>query len=102
MVFTYALWRIYLSIAVKDTAFECIQDGLTGPLILAFSQEDPGSAVRLIRDFLKDKANDKLQVRFVAIDGKMLPAAELERLAEIANPWSSIGYLGCCSARSVG
>lgn len=71
------------SIAVKDTAFECIQDGLTGPLILAFSQEDPGSAARLIRDFLKDKANDKLQVRFVAIDGKMLPAAELERLAKL-------------------
>jgi large subunit ribosomal protein L10 len=70
-------------IAVKDTSFECIQDGLTGPLVLAFSQEDPGSAARLMKDFLKDKANDKLVVKFVAIDGKMLPAAELERLAKL-------------------
>lgn len=70
-------------IAVKGTSFECIQDGLTGPLVLAFSQEDPGSAARLMKDFLKDKANDKLVVKFVAIDGKMLPAAELERLAKL-------------------
>ena len=47
-------------IAVKDTAFECIQEGLTGPLVLAFSQEDPGSAARLIKDFMKDKANEKI------------------------------------------
>ena len=70
-------------IAVKDTAFECIQDGLTGPLVLAFSQEDPGSAARLIKDFMKDKANEKMGVKFVAIDGKMLPAAELDRLAKL-------------------
>ena len=70
-------------IAVKGTAFECVQDGLVGPLVLAFSQEDPGSAARLVKDFLKDKANDKLEVKFVSIDGKMLPAAELERLAKL-------------------
>ena len=72
-------------IAVKDTSFECMKDGLVGPMVLAFSQEDPGSAARLIKDFLKkDKANaDKLDVKFVAIDGKMLPGAELERLAKL-------------------
>jgi Ribosomal protein L10 len=58
-------------IAVKGTAFECIQDGLVGPLVLAFSQEDPGSAARLIKDFKKDKAHDKMEVKFVAIDGKI-------------------------------
>jgi len=72
-------------LAVKDTSFECMQSGLTGPMVLAFSQEDPGSAARLIREFLKkDKANaDKLDVKFVTIDGKMLPAGELERLAKL-------------------
>ena len=70
-------------IAVKDTAFECVQDGLVGPLVLAFSQEDPGSAARLIKDFMKDKKNEKMVVKFVSTDGKMLPASELERLAKL-------------------
>lgn len=70
-------------IAVRDTEFECIQDGLTGPLLLAFSQEDPGSAARLVKDFIKDKANDKLEVKFVAVGGQMLPAHELERLSKL-------------------
>ena len=46
--------------AVEDTDFACMQDGLTGPLVLAFSQEDPGSAARVISDFAKD--HEKLQV----------------------------------------
>ena len=70
-------------IAVKGTEFECIQDGLVGPLMLAFSQEDPGSAARLIKDFIKDKANDKLAVKFVSVGGQMLPAAELDRLSKL-------------------
>ena len=28
--------------ALEGTEFECMKDGLVGPLILAFSQEDPG------------------------------------------------------------
>ena len=51
--------------------------------MMAFSQEDPGSAARLIKDFIKDKANDKLQVKFVAVGGQMLPASELERLSKL-------------------
>ena len=70
-------------IAVKDTDFECIQDSLTGPLMMAFSQEDPGSAARLIKDFTKDKANSKLEVKFVSVGGQMLPASELERLSKL-------------------
>lgn len=70
-------------IAVKDTDFECIQDGLVGPLMLAFSLEDPGAAARLIKDFIKDKANEKFDVKFVAMSGKMLPASELERLSKM-------------------
>ena len=80
-------------IAVKGTAFECIQDGLVGPLVLAFSQEDPGSAARLIKDFKKDKAHDKMEVKFVAIDGAMLPASELDRLAKLPTPDQALATL---------
>ena len=44
--------------AVVGTEFECIQAGLIGPLIIAFSMDDPGSAGRLISDF--SKTHDKL------------------------------------------
>ncbi|MDD5412916.1 MAG: 50S ribosomal protein L10, partial [Methylobacter sp.] len=37
--------------AVTGTEFECMQDGLVGPLLLAFSMEDPGAAARLISNF---------------------------------------------------
>lgn len=70
-------------IAVKDTEFECIQDSLVGPLMLAFSQEDPGSAARLIKEFIKDKANEKFEVKFVAMGGQMMAASELERLSKM-------------------
>ena len=33
--------------AIVGTEFECMQEALEGPLVLAFSQEDPGSAARV-------------------------------------------------------
>ena len=67
--------------AIAGTEFECMAEGLVGPLLLAFSQEDPGAAARVIKDFAK--ANDKLVVKFVAVGGEMLPASNLERLASL-------------------
>ncbi len=67
--------------AVAGTEFECMQEGLTGPLILAFSMEDPGSAARLINDFAK--SNDKLIAKIVAFDGVAHDASELARLASL-------------------
>ncbi|HET7413323.1 MAG TPA: 50S ribosomal protein L10 [Pararhizobium sp.] len=67
--------------AVKGTEFECLQDEFKGPLILAFSQEDPGSAARVVKAFAKD--NDKLVVKTLALGGKVLPAADLDRLASL-------------------
>jgi hypothetical protein len=49
--------------AVRGTEFECLQPNLVGPLILAFSQEEPGAAARIFKEFLKEKTNDKLVVK---------------------------------------
>lgn len=67
--------------AVKGTDFECVSDALTGPLLYAFSKEDPGAAGRLIKDFAK--TNDKLVTKVVAVGGKLYGAAELDRLASL-------------------
>ena len=68
-------------LALEGTDFECMKDGLKGPLVLAFSVEDPGSAARVIKAFAKD--NDKLVTRIVAIGGQVYPATDLERLASL-------------------
>ncbi|OOZ38908.1 50S ribosomal protein L10 [Solemya pervernicosa gill symbiont] len=77
--------------AVNGTDFECMQDGMTGPLLLAFSQEDPGAAARVIKDFAKD--HDKLVVKMVSIGGQMLPASELARLASMPTRDQAISML---------
>lgn len=67
--------------AVQGTEFECISESLVGPLVLAFSQEDPGAAARVIKDFAKE--HDLLQVKFVSVGGELLPANDIERLASL-------------------
>ena len=77
--------------AVEGTEFACMQEGLVGPLMLAFSMEDPGSAARLFADFRK--THDKLSVKLVAIGGKEYGASELERLAKLPNREQAISML---------
>jgi large subunit ribosomal protein L10 len=67
--------------AVEGTEFECLQDGLTGPLLFAFSMEDPGAAARLVKDY--SRSHDKLVARLVAVGGVLYDSTELERLANL-------------------
>ena len=67
--------------ALADTDFACMQDGLKGPLILAFAQEDPGAVARVAEAFAKD--HDKFQVRLVAVGGKLLDPSKLGDLAKM-------------------
>jgi large subunit ribosomal protein L10 len=77
--------------AVEGTDFACMQDGLKGPLILAFSQADPGSAARVVQDFAKGQ--DKFQVRLVAIGGKLLDPSEIGALAKMPTYEEAISQL---------
>jgi large subunit ribosomal protein L10 len=67
--------------AVDDTDYAVIKDELTGPLLYAFSQEDPGAAGRLIKEFAK--ANDKLKPRLVSLGGQMYPGSHVDVLASL-------------------
>ena len=67
--------------ALEGTPYECMRDGLVGPLILAFSQEDPGSAARLVKDFAKQ--NNLLEVKMISIGGELLDASELTKLSSL-------------------
>ena len=67
--------------AVADTEFECIQEALVGPTILAFSEEDPGAAARVLKDFAKE--NDAFEIKALAIGGKLLDASQIDVLAKL-------------------
>ena len=78
--------------AVTGTEYECVKDVLTGPLLYAFSQEDPGAAGRLIKEFAK--GNDKLQAKVVSMGGKLYPASHVDVIASLPTRSSRSG----CSA----
>ncbi len=67
--------------AVEGTEFECMQDAFKGPLLLAFSKEDPGSAARVVKDFAKEHEN--LVTVSVSIGGQLFEAADIDRLAAL-------------------
>lgn len=67
--------------AVTGTEFECMKETLKGPILLAFAEEDPGAAARIIRDFAKD--HEALKAVSLAAGGKLLDAADLNQLAEL-------------------
>ena len=67
--------------AVEGTEFECMQDTLKGPILLAFAKDDPGAAARVIKDFAKE--HDALQAVSLSIDGHLLPATDLSKLADL-------------------
>ena len=77
--------------AVKGTEFECVEDALTGPMLFAFSKEDPGAAGRLIKDF--SKANEKLKSKLVALGGQMYPGSHIDRLAALPTREQALSML---------
>ena len=77
--------------AVEGTEFECVRDRLKGPLVLAFSRDEPGAAARVVRDYAK--SNDKLIVSFVAFDGQAMDAPAIERLANLPTREEALGTL---------
>ena len=77
--------------AVEGTEFECMQEMLTGPLLLAFSMEDPGAAARLVKDYSKD--HEHLVARQVAIGGQLFDASELERLSKLPTREQALAIL---------
>ena len=67
--------------AIAGTAFEPIGPALKGPLVLAFSKDDPGAAARVVKDF--GKANDKLIATLVSLGGSVLPGKDIDKVASL-------------------
>ena len=78
-------------LALADTDFSCMSEGLSGPMILAFSQEDPGAAARVIKDFTKEQ--DKFEVKMIALGGELLETSQLDTLSKMPTRDQAIAIL---------
>ncbi|MEW6354293.1 MAG: 50S ribosomal protein L10 [Pseudomonadota bacterium] len=86
--------------AVADTDFACLQEALVGPLVLAFSQEEPSAAPRVLTDFAKD--HKTLVIKAGAFNGKLMKPAELEALAKMPTRNQAISMLMAVMKAPVG
>lgn len=77
--------------AFEGTTFACMQPALVGPLLLAFSHDEPGVGARIVKDFVKKC--DKLQVKAIALDGQLLGAKDLDTLASLPTRNEAISQL---------
>ena len=90
-VFVKVAKNTLVSRAVEGTDYAVIQDELTGPLLYAFSQEDPGAAGRLIKDFAKTA--DKLKPRLVSLGGQKYPGSHVDVLASLPTREQALAML---------
>jgi large subunit ribosomal protein L10 len=77
--------------ALKETEFECLEESLVGPLCIAFSYNAPSDAARLLRDYIK--VNEKLEVKAIALGGKLLDPSQLNTVANLPTKDEAIAKL---------
>ena len=77
--------------AVEGTDFDCVKESLVGPLVLAFSKDNPGAAARIFRDFAKD--HKALEVKMLSLGGKLLDASQLDTVANLPTYDEAISQL---------
>lgn len=90
-VFLKVVKNTLASRAVEGTEYECVRDSLVGPLVYAFSTEEPGAAGRLIKEFAK--GNDKLQPKLVVVGGQVYPASHVDVLASLPTREQALAML---------
>ena len=77
--------------ALAGTSFETVGPKLKGPLVLAFSKDDPGAAARVVKDFAK--AHEKLVATLVSLGGQVLPGGDLDKVASLPTREQALSLL---------
>jgi large subunit ribosomal protein L10 len=79
---TYAVVKNTLTkIAAKDAGVDGIDEWLVGPSAIAFVEGDPVEAAKGLRAFAKE--HPALVIKGGVMDGKLLSAAEISKLADL-------------------
>lgn len=77
--------------AFEGTDFECLNEALLGPNILAFSLEDPGAGARVFKDFAKEI--EEFEIKALSVGGKLLSADQIDILAKLPTRDQAIALL---------
>ena len=77
--------------ALAGTSFAEVGPKLKGPLVLAFSKDDPGAAARVVKEFAK--GHEKLVATLVSLGGPVLPGAEIEKVASLPTREQALSML---------
>ncbi|MDX5297576.1 MAG: 50S ribosomal protein L10 [Gammaproteobacteria bacterium] len=77
--------------AVEGTQYECLIDSFKGPTLIAFSNEHPGAAARLFKEFAKTQ--EKFEIKAAAFEGQFLSAQQIDVLATLPTYNEAIAQL---------
>lgn len=77
--------------AFENTEFSCLSEALVGPLFIALSMNAPSDAARLLKEY--SKTFDKLEIKALAVSGKMYDASQLEVVASLPTRDEAIAKL---------
>ena len=77
--------------AFNGTSYECLTDNLTGPVLLAFANEEPSATARLLRDFAKD--HEKLEIKALSLGDTVLDASQVDVVASLPTKEEAIAKL---------
>jgi large subunit ribosomal protein L10 len=77
--------------AFAGTNYECLNETLIGPTLLAFTDNEPSAAARLLRDFAK--GDDKLVVKSLSLGKGLIDKSQLNAVASLPTKDEAIARL---------
>ena len=90
-VYVRVVRNTLLKRAVEGTQYDVLNDVFKGPTLIAFSNQHPGAAARLFKDFAKGQ--DKFEIKAAAFEGKYLAANQIDVLASLPTRDEGIAQL---------
>lgn len=67
--------------AVEGTQYDVLNEVFTGPTLIAFSNDHPGAAARIFKEFAK--GNTKFEIKAAAFEGNLIAANQIDVLATL-------------------
>ena len=77
--------------AFRDTAFGGVSEQLLGPLLFGFVQQEAAAGAKVFSDFSKE--HERLQLKFAVVDGDVLDAAGIAKLASLPSRDEALAML---------
>ncbi len=82
--------------AFEGTEFECMNEALLGPCVLAFALDDPGASARVFKDFAKE--NDAFEIKALSVGGELAGCRPNRCFGEVADSRRSFVTADGCDA----